>query len=654
MKHLCLILIILCSNTVFAKDRLAVLNLEGDATTKDRIYLTDSLRRLAQDHFREKYIVLTKENILTLVPPEDLQKCVGQCEVRIGKYLQAHRVVSGRIFKLEHTYRLVLKVHNTKTSEMLNSVEIIAHSVNKLSNKLESSFLSLMKVRKRTFEDVKKQYLAMKQAKEIEQKRLWEIKIAKERQAQIAREKERQRQLVIEERKRKQIQAEQAKLRENAEWSIDSPFSVYTLKYNPLPKPKLWEHTTELKLASDVKKLEQLSGFIHEELRRDSYYAKSDQDRYRYSSWNVNITSHILVDHIATSHEGIGYDLNGNILSPKILPIRTEGVDYTIAYMNEDLWKSDFKKYETASRNFVIGLNLLLWVALPTIGASIYNSPLGDKTETFYDRYMKVNRGFVLKEQKATECNSFGKKYTYTEIPKVIGANLSDFCVRYEETSYRLYKTKPKVYGMLLATSAISTLISTWLMVDTNTYNYPKYVDALDVSYIGNEFDYWRQRTPKIENEHKTRLGRARDRYIAEQYAKNELPPNSHHMIQRYMAINKDWDRSYCVKEARDAFVPTGLDSVKKPRIYKKYTPTYTKEALDAEIEGTLLLRVCIDRRGKVRAVKIHNGLGYGLDEKSIEAVKKWEFFPAEYGSERKTIHFTKTVEVRFEIKEDY
>ena len=56
----------------------------------------------------------------------------------------------------------------------------------------------------------------------------------------------------------------------------------------------------------------------------------------------------------------------------------------------------------------------------------------------------------------------------------------------------------------------------------------------------------------------------------------------------------------------------------------------YTAEALKAAIEGTVILDLLIDDHGRVRDVQVVSGLGHGLTEAAIAAVKQCPFTPAE------------------------
>ncbi len=68
---------------------------------------------------------------------------------------------------------------------------------------------------------------------------------------------------------------------------------------------------------------------------------------------------------------------------------------------------------------------------------------------------------------------------------------------------------------------------------------------------------------------------------------------------------------------------------VTKPIPKKVFRPKYTKLAEEEEIEGKIILSLTIDKKGNVIKAKIIKGLGYGLDENALKAVKKFKFLPA-------------------------
>jgi TonB family protein len=65
------------------------------------------------------------------------------------------------------------------------------------------------------------------------------------------------------------------------------------------------------------------------------------------------------------------------------------------------------------------------------------------------------------------------------------------------------------------------------------------------------------------------------------------------------------------------------------PVLLWKNEPEFSEEARRAKIQGTVMLRIEIDQRGQVRNVSVTHGLGLGLDERAIDAVRHWRFRPA-------------------------
>ena len=66
------------------------------------------------------------------------------------------------------------------------------------------------------------------------------------------------------------------------------------------------------------------------------------------------------------------------------------------------------------------------------------------------------------------------------------------------------------------------------------------------------------------------------------------------------------------------------------PRLIKYKEPPYPEEAIMEEIEGNVLLKILIDREGRVVMVKVlDNGGFYEFAQAAIRAVKIWSFEPA-------------------------
>lgn len=57
--------------------------------------------------------------------------------------------------------------------------------------------------------------------------------------------------------------------------------------------------------------------------------------------------------------------------------------------------------------------------------------------------------------------------------------------------------------------------------------------------------------------------------------------------------------------------------------------PQYTEEARRAKKQGTCTLWLIVDSAGHPRDIRVVRGLGFGLDQKAIDAVRNWKFSPA-------------------------
>ena len=64
------------------------------------------------------------------------------------------------------------------------------------------------------------------------------------------------------------------------------------------------------------------------------------------------------------------------------------------------------------------------------------------------------------------------------------------------------------------------------------------------------------------------------------------------------------------------------------PAATRKPDPEYTQEARKAGVEGTALLYVEVGTDGRAHRIRVLKGLGYGLDRKAIDAMRRWRFLP--------------------------
>ncbi len=65
------------------------------------------------------------------------------------------------------------------------------------------------------------------------------------------------------------------------------------------------------------------------------------------------------------------------------------------------------------------------------------------------------------------------------------------------------------------------------------------------------------------------------------------------------------------------------------PKVLYKPRPTYTDEAKNLHLEGTVYVKIHVSAGGAVQVVGISSGLGHGLDESAKQAVQNMRFQPA-------------------------
>jgi TonB family protein len=76
--------------------------------------------------------------------------------------------------------------------------------------------------------------------------------------------------------------------------------------------------------------------------------------------------------------------------------------------------------------------------------------------------------------------------------------------------------------------------------------------------------------------------------------------------------------------------------------------PEFTDEARRAKYWGVVLVSIIVDAQGMPRDLHVVHPIGMGLDQKAIEAVKKFRFKPAM--KDGKPVPVKVTIEVNFRL----
>ncbi|HET9219640.1 MAG TPA: energy transducer TonB [Terriglobia bacterium] len=65
---------------------------------------------------------------------------------------------------------------------------------------------------------------------------------------------------------------------------------------------------------------------------------------------------------------------------------------------------------------------------------------------------------------------------------------------------------------------------------------------------------------------------------------------------------------------------------VTEPRLISQVQPEYSDDGRKARIQGTVEVLIIVNADGTVKVESVRKSLGYGLDQKAIDAVRKWKF----------------------------
>lgn len=97
--------------------------------------------------------------------------------------------------------------------------------------------------------------------------------------------------------------------------------------------------------------------------------------------------------------------------------------------------------------------------------------------------------------------------------------------------------------------------------------------------------------------------------------------------------------------------LPTKWSEVTRfPKVTKEYKATYPEQAKKAGIDGPVVLEVIIDSKGRVRDIILISGPGHGLNESAMEALKKFEFYPAQKGNEFVAVKIRYTYRFKLDV----
>lgn len=83
------------------------------------------------------------------------------------------------------------------------------------------------------------------------------------------------------------------------------------------------------------------------------------------------------------------------------------------------------------------------------------------------------------------------------------------------------------------------------------------------------------------------------------------------------------------IEAAPDDEKIAAAEGLRLPRPYRRLIPPYPETAANAEAEATVDVLVDLDANGEVTRVEVARWAGFGLDQATVDTVRKLHFFPA-------------------------
>jgi len=91
--------------------------------------------------------------------------------------------------------------------------------------------------------------------------------------------------------------------------------------------------------------------------------------------------------------------------------------------------------------------------------------------------------------------------------------------------------------------------------------------------------------------------------------------------------------------------VAAAAHEIKPPKILETVEAEYTGEAMQAKVQGKVVLDLTVGKKGRVEKVEVVEPLSHGLTESAVEAARQWKFEPPEGGKSVKV-----RITIRFEL----
>lgn len=175
----------------------AVLNFKNKLTEPaDQAVFTPTLLGYLPDKVRESIIKtldtarpMTSENMISLVTAagKQLEDCEGQCEVDTGRLLGADLVITGDLLKVGSFFKLVLRMHDTRSGVLLSASEAQGRAFEDIERDVRAAVGELFQKHLAARQAGARRELERREALDREAKAKEDARRAEERRAEDAR-----------------------------------------------------------------------------------------------------------------------------------------------------------------------------------------------------------------------------------------------------------------------------------------------------------------------------------------------------------------------------------------------------------------------------------------------------------------------------------
>ncbi len=111
----------------------------------DAAYLSDQVRSAVKETLPQARVI-TRENMLVLLQAsgKKLEECEGECEVETGRRIGADLVISGELLRFGTQYKLNMKLHDTRSGELISGSVAAGATADELDRDLAPAVRKLL------------------------------------------------------------------------------------------------------------------------------------------------------------------------------------------------------------------------------------------------------------------------------------------------------------------------------------------------------------------------------------------------------------------------------------------------------------------------------------------------------------------------------